>query len=105
MTGRFLLSSIILLILSGCSTKEFHFGWYDVVLPSTVIEIKKVYPEIPKDELWCPSIPKPDNNITKQSQVANYIVDLNVAGKKCKSNLNYVRMLLIEFKSDNNISK
>ena len=84
-------------MLSGCSNKEFHLGWYDKCLPSTLTEIVKVYPNIPPENLTCASIPKPDNNITKQSQVANFVVDLTVVGKECKSNLNYVRMLLLEF--------
>jgi len=95
----------ILLMLSGCSTKEFHLGWYDKCLPKTAIKVKKVYPEIDKDYLTCPNIPKPDVNITKQSGVANYIVDLTISGKKCESNLNYVKMLFNEFKQESNISK
>ena len=85
-------------MLSGCSTKEFHLGWYDKCLPKTVIEIKKVYPNFQADDLNCTAIPKPDNNMTKQSEVANYIVDLTVAGHECKTNLNYVRLLFNKFK-------
>ena len=85
-------------MLSGCSTKEFHLGWYDKCLPSTTVKVKKVYPQIDAEFLTCPTIPKPDTNISMQSDVANYLVDLTISGKKCENNLNYVKILLNEFK-------
>ncbi len=97
---KYLTYSILLLTLSGCSTKEFHLGWYDKCLPKTALKIKKVYPQIDEEFLTCPAIPKPDDNITKQSEVANYIVELTISGKKCESNLNYVKMLFNEFKQE-----
>ncbi len=86
-------------MLSGCSTKEFHLGWYDKCLPKTVVKVKKVYPQIDVDMLTCDIRPKP-TNMTKQSEVADYLVTLTTYGKHCENNLNYVRMLLNEFKSD-----
>ena len=84
-------------MLSGCSTKEFHLGWYDKCLPKTVITVEKVYPIIDEDRLTCPTIPKPKPMIL-QSEVANYIVDLTISGKKCENNLNYVKILFNKFK-------
>ena len=94
----------ILLMLSGCTTKEFKLGWYDKCLPSTVTEIVRISPVVPKDKLKCTPIAKP-GIITKQSEVADYIVDLTVARKECESNLIYVRDALIRFKDNNNSIK
>ncbi len=88
---------LTLLTLCGCSTKEFHLGWYDKCLPKTVITIKKVYPIIDEDKLTCTKIPKPPL-MSKQSEVANYLVDLTISGKQCENNLNYVKILFNKFK-------
>jgi len=98
------LSLALLLTLSGCSTKEFKFGWYDPVLPSTIIVIKKIHPNIDHTKLKCLDIPKPQP-MTKQSEVSAFLVDVIVAGKQCKSNLNYVRMILTNFKTDTNTTE
>lgn len=90
----------LLLMLSGCSTKEFHLGWYDKCLPKTVVKIKKVHPQIAEEALSCTTLPKPDLNITKQSEVSKYLIDLTVAGKTCENKLNYVRMVLLNFKGN-----
>ena len=87
-------------MLSGCTTKEFHLGWYDKCLPSTAIEIVRVHPVVPIDKLECGPIPKP-GNITKQSEVASYIVDLTVVGKECESDLGYVKDTLERFRDNN----
>ena len=104
MMVRLLLSLILLLTLSGCSTKEFKLGWYDPVLPSTVVVIKKIHPDVSPVMLDCPEIPNPIP-MTKQSEVSAYLVDVVVVGKKCKSNLNYVKMVLTNFKTDTNTTK
>lgn len=91
----------LLLMLSGCSTKEFKFGFYDTILPSTIIVVKKIHPQVSVNMLVCPEIPKP-KPMTKQSEVSTYLVDIVVSGRKCKSNLNYVRMVLTNFKTDTN---
>jgi len=95
---------ITLLTLSGCTNKEFKLGWYKKVLPTTITEIKRVYPEINEDKLTCNPTPKPPQLLTKQSEVALFIVNLTIAGKECESNLNYVRMSLDKFR-ENNTSK
>lgn len=103
--GKLLTCLVILSTLSGCSNKEFHLGWYDKCLPSVVVDNQKVYPSIKSEYLTCSEIPIPDNNITQQSQVASYLVNLTFSGKECKSNLNYVRMSLQKFSEDINTSK
>ena len=87
----------ILLMLSGCTNKEFHIGWYDKCLPKVAIKIKKVYPNIPDDQLECKAIPMP-YRMEKQSEVASYVVNLMEAGKDCESNLNDVKMIFNNFK-------
>ena len=91
-------------MLAGCTNKEFHLGWYDKCKPSTIIRVKKQYPLVPQELLSCPSIPKPIS-ISKQSDLAIYLVDLTVAGKQCEFNLKDVKILLTKFKSDANITK
>ena len=95
---------VILLTLSGCSTKEFKFGWYEPQKPSVVVVRKKVYPNIDDDFFICPDMAKPPP-MTKQSQLSLYLVDLTVSGMRCKSNLNYVKILLTDFKTDTNTTK
>ncbi len=90
---------VILSTLSGCTTKEFKLGWYDKCLPTTVVAIKKVYPSIPDDRLQCMLIPVP-GEMTRQSEVAEYLVDLTVAGRDCSSNLQYVRGNLEKFTAE-----
>lgn len=97
--GTYLIYSAILLMLSGCTSKEFHLGWYDKCLPKTITEKEKVYPEITQEKLECIEIPKPPQDIKLQSQVATYAVDLMVAGKDCESNLKYVKISLDNFKN------
>ena len=79
----------LLLTLSGCTTKEFHLGWYDKCLPKTVDRIVKVYPDVDTNRTTCNVIPLPDA-YTKQSEVAEYVVNLFVSGKECRDNLLYV---------------
>lgn len=93
-----LVFSIVLLMTSGCTTKEFHLGWYDKCLPSTIVEYEKVYPIIPAEKLQCSQVPKP-GIYTKQSEVAYYIVDLYKAGTACQDNLNFTRGRLDEFQN------
>ena len=91
-------------MLSGCTTKEFHLGWYDKCLPKVVVKYEKIYPNIAKDRLVCGSMPIPDANITKQSEVAMYITDVVEYGKGCGSNLEFVRDALGRF-SDTNTTR
>jgi len=95
-----LIFSMILLMLSGCTNKEFHIGWYDKCLPKVAVKIKKVYPNIPDDQLECKAIPEP-YRMEKQSEVASYITDLTEAGRDCESNLNDVKMIFENFKDGN----
>ena len=104
MMGTYLIYLTTLLTLSGCTTKEFHFGWYDKCLPKTLIKIQKVLPPLTQDDLNCSEIPKPPT-MTKQSEVSNYIVDLTVAGKDCKNALDYVKISINKFEQENNESK
>jgi len=105
MMVKLLLFWTALLSLSGCSNKEFHLGWYKKCEKSVVVKYKKVYPSIPSENLHCKEIPKPDNNITKQSEVSLYLVELFQAGKVCESNLIYVNILLSNFSMDENSTK
>ena len=96
--------SILLLMLSGCSTKEFHLGWYEKCLPSTIVVVEKEYPNISESLLECPEIPVPAH-MTLQSEVSAYIVEITFSGRECKSNLKDVKMLLNEFKKDTDLTK
>jgi len=93
------------LILSGCTSKEFKFGWYEPCRVATITKVKKMYPDIDESLLTCEDIPKPkEGGYKKQSEVASYIVDLTVSGIECKSNLKDVKILLEDFKrKDRNI--
>lgn len=94
---------VVLLMLSGCTNKEFHIGWYDKCLPSTITKYEKIYPDVPVSKLQCLAIPRP-GDFEKQSEVASYIVDLTVAGHDCHDNLEFVNASLVRF-GDANISK
>lgn len=91
---------MILLSLSGCTSKEFHIGWYDKCMPSVAIDIQKVYPDIPDDQLECKNIPIPGRK-EKQSQVALYVTNLMEAAVDCKSSLRDVKVLFENFKDGN----
>lgn len=90
--------SAILLMLSGCTNKEFHIGWYDKCLPSTAVQVKKVYPNIDNELLTCGGIPRPPE-MTMQSEVALHLVNLTDAGNKCRDNLLFVNKVLVDFKA------
>lgn len=90
----------MLLTASGCTSKEFHLGWYDKCVPKTVVEVRKEYPSIGRDKLTCTEIPKP-GEIKLQSELASYLVDLTVAGKECRSDLLYVDSALRRFRDSN----
>ena len=92
--------SVILLMTSGCANKEFKLGWYPKCLPKTVVQIERKYPSIGSDKLRCDEIPRPDVMV-RQSEVANYLIDMSDSGNQCRDNLIFVRNSLARFREDN----
>lgn len=73
--------------MTGCSQKN--------PIPEIEYVDKIIYKEkkLPDELLYCETFVLSDNNITKQSQVARLIIDLNSAYEDCKNKLEAIKNL------------
>lgn len=93
MMGMSVIFSAVLLMLSGCSNKEFHLGWYEPCIPTTLEKVIYKKHDIPSKLLTVSPMPKVPE-ATKQSQVAQYTVELWVVADECTTNLDKIKELV-----------
>ena len=84
---------IIMILLTGCSQKMPEPVVKTVVV--TKIKIKKI--TVPEELLVIQPVPSVPDNITLQSQVAKYIIELYNSAKTCTED----KMLIKEWNSKN----
>lgn len=75
------------ILLTGCTLKSDPEVKY-------ITQVQEVKLNIPKELLECQDIKVDSNKITKQSDVANLLVDLDEAYNDCKEKLKSIKNLV-----------
>lgn len=81
-------------ILVAAFLAPFVAGCTDPASPRVVTRLRVERVQVPDDLLVCEEIPKPAPNLTLQSEVGRYLIDLYGAALDCRRKLSAVRELV-----------